>query len=820
MSQDSVAFGATTPASLPKHVCTPFQTTKDVCHLKFSSEFDSGNLKTVKFNQQANEFCCYQTRDAQDTVHEAPYTTWFHFSVEGAKPGEVVKFAIMNMNKQLRLYKQEYRPFYKVVPTSATDESAFNNWQRLPNPASGKPIPDENMMQLRFKFKFDSHFLGQMPRAEGDESCGFKVYFAFCYPQSYVESQTKLMQLEARTEELKSKDIYFHRELLTQSLDKRRIDMITISSLSDREDRKRDQPMHFTPRTVPESGAENFRAHKFSYERKKIVFVSSRVHPGETPAQFVWDGFLNLLLSDDCRAVQLRSQYVFKMVPMLNPDGVARGHYRTDTRGCNLNRFYDEPTLEAHPSIYAVKSYLTSQKQNLKLYLDLHAHASKRGCFIYGNHLGSCERQLANQLYVKCISLNSPWFEYKGCDFSRKGMSGKDKRDNGLTKEGSGRVGIFNATGCTHCYTLECNYNEGLGTNQVGSCTGVNFPEGSAMANLFGESPINGYEGMKMKFDRYVGNPSRMTTPKYNREMFCNVGEGCAIALLDMAGSNPLSRLGGTVPTTNPSRGVTLASSNWIGVVNEIKHEITRKRGEWEDIDQSVEIDDGGGGGAGKENQFAERWLDSGDCPMWKWAGDVQQWKQPERRGSMAGQRARGGAAGGGKAGGWSMVVETGAKSSKRSGVPGALRRRRSQQQKSNAADKIKALPEADPALSSAPPPRPPLQATQPEQALAKATATESPMKCSQYVLEKDRTSLSLPPASGSSPKVGPGLGSKQIFRTPQKGARSSFLKPGKSVGSSSVQPLPPGPASGRYKGLLKSGSAGPRQGFGGENLW
>ena len=296
--------------------------------------------------------------------------------------------------------------------------------------------------------------------------------------------------------------------------------------------------------------------------------------------------------------------------------------------------------------------------------------------------------------------------------------------------------------------------------------------------------------------------------------------KGCAIALLDMAGSNPLSRLGGTVPTTNPSRGVTLASSNWIGVVNEIKQEITRKRGEWEDIDQSVEIEDGGGGGAGKENQFAERWLDSGDCPMWKWAGDVQQWKQPERRGSMAGQRARGGAAGGGKAGGWSMVVETGAKSSRRSGVPGALRRRRSQQQKSNAADKIKALPEADPALSSAPPPRPPLQATQPEQAPAKATATESPMKFSQYVLEKDRTSLSLPPASGSSPKVGPGLGSKQIFRTPQKGARSSFLKPGKSVGSSLVQPLPPGPASGRYKGLLKSGSAGPRQGFGGENLW
>ncbi|GMH79211.1 hypothetical protein TL16_g08069 [Triparma laevis f. inornata] len=590
----------------------------------------------------------------------------------------------MNMNKQTRLYKQEYRPFYKIVPTSAVDESAYNNWQRLPTPSSGKQIPDENMMQLRFKFKFDAHFLQNAPKAEGDESCGFKVYFAFCYPQSYMESQTKLMRLEARTEE-----------------------------------------------------TENLRAHTFSHNNKKIVFISSRVHPGETPAQFVWDGILNLLLSDDCRAVQLRSQYVFKMVPMLNPDGVARGHYRTDSRGCNLNRFYDEPTHEAHPSIYAIKQYLTSQKLHLQLYLDLHAHASKRGCFIYGNHLASCEKQLANQLYVKCISMNSPWFEYKGCDFSRKGMSGKDKRDNGLTKEGSGRVGIFNATDCSHCYTLECNYNEGLGTNQIGNCTGVNFPEGSSMGTVFGESPIDGYEGIRVKFDRYVGNPSRMTTPKYNREMFCNVGEGCAVALLDMAGSNPLSRLGGTVPTTNPSRGISLASSNWIGVVNEIKSEITRKRGEWEKVFGEED--------AVKENQFAQRWLDSGDCPMWKWGGG----------GFSSGDSPRG-------------------------------RNRWGE--------------------------------GEPEQAKVESVEL-SPTKFSQYVLEKDR--VLLPPASGSSPKVGPGLGNKQIFRAPQKGARSTF-KPK----SSAALTLPPGPGS-RYRGLVGGGGGGgrgsdsaPRQGFGGENLW
>lgn len=146
-------------------------------------------------------------------------------------------------------------------------------------------------------------------------------------------------------------DIYYHKEVVCRSLGGRDIHLLTISSYHG-----------ITPELetrltnlFPEKNSQR----AFKFVGKKIIFISARVHPGETPSSFVFNGFLNLLLTrDDPIGIMLRRLYVFKMIPCLNPDGVALGHYRTDTRGVNLNRVYLNPVLSQHPAIYAARALI------------------------------------------------------------------------------------------------------------------------------------------------------------------------------------------------------------------------------------------------------------------------------------------------------------------------------------------------------------------------------------------------------------------------------------------------------------------------------
>lgn len=143
-------------------------------------------------------------------------------------------------------------------------------------------------------------------------------------------------------------EIYYHRELLVRSVEERRCDLVTITSFRgiqlEREPR--------LPALFPD--VQTVRCNVFA--GKPVVFISSRVHPGETPASHVLNGFMKQLLDAKSQVgAALRQRYVFKIVPFLNPDGVYRGCYRSDTLGHNLNRVYQCPSLRTQPTIYAVR---------------------------------------------------------------------------------------------------------------------------------------------------------------------------------------------------------------------------------------------------------------------------------------------------------------------------------------------------------------------------------------------------------------------------------------------------------------------------------
>ena len=89
-------------------------------------------------------------------------------------------------------------------------------------------------------------------------------------------------------------------------------------------------------------------------------------------------------------------------------------------------------------------------------------------------------------LYAKLCALNCRWFDFNGCDFAAANTRRKDRQARArplgdkttrralhgahvrlACAQGCGRVAMYNATGLTYIFTLECNYNEGKYVNRV-----------------------------------------------------------------------------------------------------------------------------------------------------------------------------------------------------------------------------------------------------------------------------------------------------------------------------------------------------------------
>ena len=86
--------------------------------------------------------------------------------------------------------------------------------------------------------------------------------------------------------------------------------------------------------------------------KRKGIIISSRVHPGETGASFMMKGIIDYLVGPSLGARMIRDNFVIKIIPMVNPDGVINGNTRCSLAGVDLNRVWIDPSQKQHPTVF------------------------------------------------------------------------------------------------------------------------------------------------------------------------------------------------------------------------------------------------------------------------------------------------------------------------------------------------------------------------------------------------------------------------------------------------------------------------------------
>lgn len=278
-------------------------------HLCFDAAFETGNLGRADL---VGEFE-YDLFLRPDTCNPR-YRFWFNFTVDNVKLDQRVIFNIVNMSKQKNLFRDGLTPLVK--------SSSRPKWQRVPksNVFYYKSSAHQDHYVLSFSFAFDKE----------DE-----VYqFALAPPYSYSRLQTYLGMLES-----KFPDKRFTREALTKSVQNRRLELITIDHVR--------KPDKVDPK------------HKI-----RVIFVLARAHAGASPASFVVQGLLEFLIGNHPIAKLLRERFVFKILPMMNPDGVFLGNNRCNLFGQDLNRTWNIATEYLQPTLFETKKLFREYDQS------------------------------------------------------------------------------------------------------------------------------------------------------------------------------------------------------------------------------------------------------------------------------------------------------------------------------------------------------------------------------------------------------------------------------------------------------------------------
>ncbi|XP_063950922.1 uncharacterized protein LOC129256700 isoform X2 [Lytechinus pictus] len=389
----------TIPHTIPEGCCPS---------LVFESRFESGNLRQARRIGQFEYDLVLKT-----DLYTSRHTQWYYFRVQKMRPGVTYKFNIINLLKKDSLYNHGMRP---LIYSEKEAEASGQGWVRAGHHISysrsygfnknGLLHPEITYYVLEWQMEFKHE----------DDTC----YLAHCYPFTFTDLCQHLDDLMAQPERRKT----MRRDVLCESRAGNSCFLLTVS---------------------------NFSEHR----PKKGIVVTARVHPGETNASWMMRGLLDFITSSDPVAKELRKCYIFKIIPMLNPDGVIVGNYRCSLAGRDLNRNYRHPKKESFPTVWNTKQMLADfaeECEEILVYCDMHGHSRKHNVFIYGCDPDKQELDMAaflcQRLFPWLLSQKAPdKFSFRGCKFRVK-----------RCKEATGRVVMWRQMGISNSFTLEATF--------------------------------------------------------------------------------------------------------------------------------------------------------------------------------------------------------------------------------------------------------------------------------------------------------------------------------------------------------------------------
>ncbi|KAM6960522.1 cytosolic carboxypeptidase 2 [Aplochiton taeniatus] len=399
---------------------TTYATCQDERTLVFESRFESGNLqKAVQVGVHDYELTL------RTDMYTKKHTQWFYFRVSNMRAGVTYRFTIINLMKSSSLYCFGMRPLLyseraakeKGVGWHRTG-SNIKHYRNNTQAEQDSNVGAKPLHSLTWTFQFPYNL----------DTC----YLAHCYPYTYSHLQRYLRRITSDP----STAAYCTLRVLCRSLAGNAVHVLTVTS--------------------PKGDVEERRS-------KRAVVVTARVHPGETNGSWMMEGFLDFLLGESDDARLLRDTFVFKVVPMLNPDGVVVGNYRCSLAGRDLNRNYRTLLRDSFPCVWytrnMVKRLLT--ERDIVLYCDFHGHSRKNNVFMYGcDNRDDAASRLHERVFPLMMSKNAnDKFSFRSCKFRVQ-----------KSKEGTGRITMWRL-GIRNSYTLESTF----GGSTLGDRKGTHF---------------------------------------------------------------------------------------------------------------------------------------------------------------------------------------------------------------------------------------------------------------------------------------------------------------------------------------------------------